>query len=300
VLNFIQEIIFIFQRLTWTSILDISLVTVIFFAILMLVRKTQAMTLLRGVISLLIAVLLITQIVNLPAFRWLVLTAMPTMLFAVPVVFAPEIRRGLERLGRAGSNTTSIISGRITPESELYEKTMNAILNAVNKLSERKHGALLVFQRHERLDDYVSTGVLMGSRITTELLLQIFYPNTPLHDGAVIINNVVILASSCVLPLSSSGVLNDIADRKMGLRHRAALGISEASDAFIVVVSEETGNISIAQQGELRHNISLDDLLNDLQIYYEPPARVNWLTAIQNFFQPGKEDAEEDDAGSAS
>lgn len=298
-LNFIQEIIFVFQRLTWTSILDISLVTVIFFAIMMLVRKTQAMTLLRGVISLLVAVLLITQVVNLPAFRWLVLTAMPTMLFAVPVVFAPEIRRGLERIGRAGSNTSSIISGKSAPESEEYEKTLTAILNAVSRLSERKHGALLVFQRHERLDDYVSTGVLMGSKITSELLLQIFYPNTPLHDGAVIINNVVILASSCVLPLSSSGVLNDIPDRKMGLRHRAALGISEASDALIVVVSEETGNISIAQQGGLQHNVSLDDLLFELQIYYEPPLRVNWLTAIQNFFQPGKEDVEDDEPGGA-
>ncbi|MEE4195885.1 MAG: diadenylate cyclase, partial [Anaerolineae bacterium] len=217
-LNFIQEIIFIFQRLTWTSILDISLVTVIFFLILILVRKTQAMTLLRGVILLLLAVLLITQIVNLPAFRWLVLTVMPSMLFAVPVVFAPEIRRGLERIGRAGSNTSSIIIGKGMLVSESYENTLRAILSAVRGLSIRKHGALLVFQRHERLDEYITTGVEMGSRITTELLLQIFYPNTPLHDGAVIIDDLLILASSCVLPLSSSGVLNAIPDRKMGLR----------------------------------------------------------------------------------
>lgn len=294
-LNFIQEIVFIFQRLTWTSVLDISLVTAIFFLILTLVRKTQAMTLLRGVILLLITVLLITQIVNLPAFSWLVLTVMPSMLFAVPVVFAPEIRRGLERIGRAGSNTPGIIAGKVTPESEEYENTLRAILTAVRGLSLRKHGALLVFQRQERLDEYVSTGVSMGSRITSELLMQIFYPNTPLHDGAVIIDGLYILASSCVLPLSSSGVLNDIPDRKMGLRHRAALGISEASDALIVVVSEETGNISIAQQSQLSHNVSMDTLMAELRGYYEPPLRQNWLTMIQHFFQPGQEDSDEDE-----
>ena len=294
--NFIQEIIFIFQRLTWTSVLDISLVTLIFFTILTLVRKTQAMTLLRGVILLLIAMLVITQVVNLPAFRWLILTTMPTMLFAVPVVFAPEIRRGLERIGRAGSNTPLIIAGKITPESELYESTLQAILTAVKGLSDRKHGALLVFQRSERLDEYVSTGVPMGSRVTSEILLQIFYPNTPLHDGAVIIDKVSILASSCVLPLSSSGVLNDIPDRKMGLRHRASLGIAEASDALVVVVSEETGNISIAQQGNLEHNITLSELTDELQTYYLPPSQQTWWGAIQGFFQPGEEDVEEEES----
>lgn len=293
-LNFIQEIIFVFQRMTWSSILDISLVTVVIFAVLLLVRRTQAMTLLRGVLLLLIAVLLITQLVNLPAFGWLVVTVMPTMLFAVPVVFAPEIRRGLERLGRAGSNTPSIITGKTTSESEVYDSTLRAILSAVRSLSIRNHGALLVFQRHERLDDYVSTGVPMGSRISSELLLQIFYPNTPLHDGAVIINHLTILASACVLPLSSSGVLNDIEDRKMGLRHRAALGIAEASDALVVVVSEETGNISIAQQRKLEHNVSMDELMAELHAYYEPPARQNWLTLFKNFFQPGHEGAEEE------
>ena len=293
--NFIQEIIFIFQRLTWTSVLDISLVTLIFFIILMLVRKTQAMTLLRGIVLLVLALLLITQLVNLPAFRWLILSVMPTMLFAVPVVFAPEIRRGLERIGRAGSNTPSIIAGKVTPEGELYERTLRALTSALRGLSARKHGALLVFQRQERLDEYISTGVAMGSQITSELLLQIFYPNTPLHDGAVIINDVTILASSCVLPLSSSGVLNDIPDRKMGLRHRAALGISEASDALIVVVSEETGNISIAQQSQLRHNVSTDELDAELRTYYEPPVRQNWLSAIQNFFQPGQEEVEDEE-----
>lgn len=293
-LNFIQEIIFIFQRLTWTSILDISLVTVVFFTILMLVRRTQAMTLLRGVLLLLIALLIITQLVSLPAFSWLVVTVMPTLLFVVPVVFAPEIRRGLERLGRAGSNTPSIIAGKVTPESEVYEETVRDILSAVRSLSIRKHGALLVFQRNEHLDDYVSTGVPMGSRISSELLLQIFYPNTPLHDGAVIIDKLAISASSCVLPLSSSGVLNDIPDRKMGLRHRAALGISEASDALVVVVSEETGNISIAQQSELQHNVSMDALMRVLRGYYEPPERQSLVAMLRNFFQPGSAGDEED------
>jgi len=286
VLDFLQELAFIFERLNWTSVLDISLVTLIFFLLLLLVRKTQAMTLLRGVIFLIIALLILTQVVNLPAFRWLIVTAMPTLLFAVPVIFAPEIRRGLQRIGRTGVN--SLFMGRSLLDSEAYMTALQAVMMAVGKLSERKHGALMVLQRNEYLEEYVDTGVRMDAQVTAELLLQIFFPNTPLHDGAVIIDKARIVAAACVLPLSSSGVLSATPERKMGLRHRAALGIAESSDALVVIVSEETGSVSIAQQGELIHDISLEELEVELMLYYHLQRERTWRTALKDVLTPNQ------------
>lgn len=285
-LDFLQELAFIFERLNWTSVLDISLVTLIFFLLLLLVRKTQAMTLLRGVIFLIIALLILTQVVNLPAFRWLIVTAMPTLLFAVPVVFAPEIRRGLQRIGRTGIN--SLFMGRSMLDSEAHLAALHAEMIAVNKLSERKHGALMVLQRNEILEEYVDTGVRMDAQVTAELLLQIFFPNTPLHDGAVIIDKARIVAAACVLPLSSSGVLSATPERKMGLRHRAALGIAESSDALVVVVSEETGSVSIAQKGELIHDISLEELEVELMLYYHLQSDRSWQTVLKELMKPNQ------------
>lgn len=285
-LDFLQELAFIFERLNWTSVLDISLVTLIFFLLLLLVRKTQAMTLLRGVIFLIIALLILTQVVNLPAFRWLIVTAMPTLLFAVPVIFAPEIRRGLQRIGRTGVN--SLFMGRSLLDSEAYMTALQAVMMAVGKLSERKHGALMVLQRNEYLEEYVDTGVRMDAQVTAELLLQIFFPNTPLHDGAVIIDKARIVAAACVLPLSSSGVLSATPERKMGLRHRAALGIAESSDALVVIVSEETGSVSIAQQGELIHDISLEELEVELMLYYHLQRERTWRTALKDVLTPNQ------------
>ena len=149
--------------------------------------------------------LVLTQLVNLPAFSWLIVTAMPALLLAIPVVFAPEIRRGLERIGRAGR--FSLFRRKRKTEEERFVLAIDAVVTACARLSERKHGALLVFQRTDSLAEYISTGVRMNAAITAELLLQIFYPNTPLHDGAVIIDHEQVLAGACVLPLSSSGVL---------------------------------------------------------------------------------------------
>ena len=268
-LKFVEELIFIFERLAWTSVFDIFLVTFIFFVMLVMIRDTKAMTLMRGMILLVVGLLVLTQIVNLPAFSWLVVTAMPALLLAVPVIFAPEIRRGLERLGRT-SGKTLLAKTSSTSIEERSLTTVHAIMTAIRRLSNRKHGALIVFQRDDLLTEYADTGVQMGASVTAEILLQIFYPNTPLHDGAVIIDHEVVVAGSCVLPLSSSGVLNDSPDREMGLRHRASLGISEESDALVIVVSEETGLISIAKDGLLDHGIRFEYLENELRTYCNP------------------------------
>lgn len=259
--DLINEIAFVFQRLNWLSVLDLFLVTAIFYAIFLALKDTQAIVLLRGMLILVILISLLTALVDLPAFSWLVRTALPALLLAIPVVFAPEIRRGLERLGRAGSRSIPLLSTNVKDTSL---ETIKAVVVASARLSARQHGALIVFQRRESLRDYIASGVQLNAGVTPELLLQTFYPNTPLHDGAVIITGDILTAASCVMPLSSSGVLHGSPERQMGLRHRAALGISEITDAVVVVVSEESGSISVVQGGRIIRKLDAERLENIL------------------------------------
>ena len=150
------------------------------------------------------------------------------------------------------------------------EQTIRAIVTAATRLSARQHGALIVMQRADSLSEYARTGVRLNAAVTPELLLQIFYPNTPLHDGAVIIADNQIVAGACVMPLSSSGILTRSPERQMGLRHRAALGTSEATDAITVVVSEKTGSISIAHNGRMIRRLDSERLENILLAFYQP------------------------------
>jgi diadenylate cyclase len=262
----LNDILFIFQRLDWFGVVDILLVTLIFFGVLYLVRDTQAMILLRGVVLLLVLIALLTSLFNLPAFSWLVRTVLPGLIFAIPVIFAPEIRRALERIGRAG--TFVRVAGK-NPIEEITQ-TIQAIVTAAARLSARQHGALIILERFDRLDDYIQTGIPLQASVTPELIMQLFYPNTPLHDGAVVVSGNKIVAAACVMPLSSSGILARSPERKMGLRHRAALGISEASDAIAVVVSEETGSISIAHAGRIIRRLDAERLENVLAAFYSP------------------------------
>jgi diadenylate cyclase len=266
--QFFDDISFLIQRFGWTDLLDIILVAAVFFTVLMLLRDTEALVLLRGVLFVIVLLVIFTSLVELPAFSWLISTVLPALVFAVPVIFAPEIRRALERVGRAG-NMSFLARTRNITEKQFLE-TLSAITKASGRLSERHHGALIVIRRMQGLGEYTQTGVPMNAKVTPELLLQIFYPNTPLHDGAVIIDNNIIVAASCVMPLSASGVLNSSPERTMGLRHRAAMGITEVSDAIAVVVSEETGSISIAQDGKMIRRLNMERLENTLNAFFQP------------------------------
>lgn len=272
--NLLADLLFIFQRLDWSSVLDIALVTAIFFMILSLLRDTQAMVLLRGVLFLIVLISLLTSLEVLPAFSWLMRTTLPALLLAIPVIFAPEIRRALERLGRAGDLISPVRS------EDASRDTISGIVSAVARLSSRQHGALIVMQRHDDLEDYVKTGVRVDAEITAEMLLQIFYPNTPLHDGAVITHRNRLLAASCVMPLSSSGILTSSPERQMGLRHRAALGISEISDAIVVVVSEETGTITIVHGGRMIRRLDPERLESILRAFFYPSEEETGLRGL--------------------
>lgn len=286
--NLIANLAFIFERLNWLSVLDILLVTAVFFGILMFLRGTQAVLLLRGILFLVALVGLLTSLEVLPAFSWRVRTTLPALLFALPVIFAPEIRHALERLGRTGVSH---------PDEQVALQTQDVvghIVAAAAHLSERQHGALIILQRRDHLDEYVQTGVRLDAAVSTQLLLQIFYPNTPLHDGAVIISGMRLIAAACVLPLSASGVLTQTPDRQMGLRHRSALGIAEVSDAVAVVVSEETGSIAVVQGGKMIRHLDIERLENILRAFFRAPQRWDWLRVIRSAFtHQGRGDQEE-------
>lgn len=271
--DIVSEIIFLFQRFNWLTIIDLLLVSLIFYTILKLLRNTQAQTLFRGLIFIVIIIMLLTTLVNLPAFSYLISTTLPAMLFAIPVIFAPEIRRALEKVGRAGQRR--FFSYKVNQPQELIEEGITSVTSAARRLSTLKHGALIVFQIFDDLQEFIDSGVAMDSQISAELILQIFFPNTPLHDGAIIIISNRIRAASCVLPLSSVGILNESPDHQLGLRHRAALGVTENSDALAVVVSEETGDISIAHLGRIIRDIKPEHLENALRPFLLDDERLN-------------------------
>lgn len=264
-------ILFIFERLDWFGVVDILLVTAVFFVILLLLRDTQAIALLRGGLILIAILGILTSLEVLPAFSWLVGNSLPGLLVAIPVIFAPEIRRALERLGHTGS----LVAANLRENGN----TIDEVTNAVTRLSDHKHGALIVLQRSDNLQEFVQTGVPLKAIATAELVLQVFYPNTPLHDGAVIIRANTALAAACVMPLSTSGSLITTPERKMGLRHRAALGTSEVSDAVSVVVSEETGTISITHRGRMISNLTAERLKTILRTFFQPPKPKNFFQA---------------------
>lgn len=238
------DILWVLSRLTLSDVVDILLVALIFYGLLVLMRGTQAVSLLRGVIVLVLSAFLVSGVFRLTAFNWLMRSILPALLVVIPVVLQPELRRVFERLGRAGGLV--VWSGR----EMATERTMDAIALAARWLAERRHGALIVIERDTGLQEYIDRGVALDATVTPELLLTVFYPNTALHDGAAIIRGDRLVAAACVLPLTESLVV----DSHLGTRHRAALGLTEQTDAVAVVVSEESGIISVAYNGRMvRH-----------------------------------------------
>ena len=255
------------QRLDRIDVLDILLVAFTFFWVLYLMRGTRAVPLLRGVILLILIITLLSGLTRLRAFGWLTQRALPALLVAIPVVFQQELRRALERVGRAGT-----LFGRATGNRSVLEQALAAIAQACRILSERRYGALIVLERETGLQEFVDSGVILDAAITSDLLVTVFDPHTMLHDGAVIVRHGRLLAAACVLPLSTAF----LADRQLGLRHRAAIGVTEESDAIAVVVSEERGSISITHNGRIIRNLDAKRLEKVLQAFFQPVLERAW------------------------
>jgi diadenylate cyclase len=267
------DITWFFQRLfsDWWSALDILLVTLTFYWILRLIRGTQAVQVLRGTVILVLAMVLAASLLPFRAFGWLVGNALPALLVAIPVIFQPELRRALERLGRTGAYLTS------TREPSMAD-VIEQVATASTRLSDRRHGALIVLERTTGLEEYTETGIQLDSEVTVELLLTVFFPNTALHDGAVVVRNGRIVAAACVLPLASG----TISDRQMGLRHRASIGVTEQTDAVAVVVSEETGIISVAHNGRMIRRLDGKRLRQTLRALFPQPSQPTFTGLVRD------------------
>lgn len=237
-----------FQVLKLTDIIDIFLVAVILYQLIKVIKETRAIQLLKG-IAIIFLILQISTWAHLTTLTYLLSNVVQVGMFAIVVVFQPELRNLLEKMGR--SKAGKLIDMAVG-KSQDVNFAVNEIVRAATNMSVTKTGALIVIERETKLGDVIKTGTLIDAEVSTALLENIFFPNTPLHDGAVIIRGDRIYTAGCFLPLTSNSNLS----RELGTRHRAALGISEASDALVLVVSEETGKISIALNGSLTRNLT--------------------------------------------
>jgi len=232
---------------------DIALVWYVFYKLFMLIRGTKAIQLLKG-IAVVLVVWLISILLNLQTTQWLTNQAMIWGFLAIIILFQPELRRALEQLGRG-----NLFSRSQKTEEDMIHENNEAIIESCKYMAKRRIGALISIERETGIGEYAETGIPINGKLTHQLLTNIFTPNTPLHDGAVIIKNGLIEAAACYLPLSESPFIS----KELGTRHRAAMGISEVTDALTIVVSEETGQISVTKNGEIHRDISTDKL-NDM------------------------------------
>ena len=243
-----------------TDIVDIGIVTLLFYSITFMFRGTQAVALFRGIALLVIGLISVAAVLRLEALSWLIANSLTALAIAIPVIFQPEIRRALERLGRG-----LIIGSRLAPQ-EARVSIIAEVCVAAEKLSARRHGALIVLQRNSSLQEYIRTGIGLDSIVSADLLVTVFWPRTELHDGAVIIDRSGRIASaSSVLPITAS---RNLPNPNLGTRHRAAVGISEVGDALCVIVSEETGKISVTNAGRMILDLDSQRLRLILNAYY--------------------------------
>lgn len=243
-----------FERFEPVSIIDVALITFVIYWLLLLIRHTTAMTLVRGLLIVLGGGFLLASLLDLPVLNWALRNSFPEALIIVPIIFQPEIRRAFERLGRAGSRT---FAGR-----PIYQATVDVLTDAAMSMSRDKQGALVVIERETGLEDYIDTGIRIDAELSEELVQGIFFRNSPLHDNAVIIRDDRLIAASCLLPLAERPVRGH-----PGTRHRAAVGITERTDAVAVVVSEENGDVSLSAGGRMISHLDrarLSTLLNTM------------------------------------
>ena len=248
--NFITMVMNSLKSMSFTAIIDILVVAFIFYKGYMLIKETRAEQLLKG-IAFIIILIPISAILNLSMLYFILSKTLTIGIISVVIIFQPEIRRALEHLGRSAFEDKH---GFVDKEQRnIY---VNEIVNAVSNLADSKTGALIAIEQGTGLGEIISSGTIIEAKITSNLLENIFVVNTPLHDGATIIGKDKILAAGCVLPLTNNKEIN----KKLGTRHRAGIGLSEISDALVIIVSEETGIISLAINGRLTRNYDKDRL----------------------------------------
>lgn len=254
--DFLNRILSVFSTFRFSDFLDILLVAVIIYLCIRIIRETRAMQLVKGIVFLL-AVYLIVNLLNMEASTYIFRSIFANILLIVAILFAPELRNILEQIGKgtARKNFKTIIHPGVALELAEIQDAIESAIKACSNMSDTKTGALIVFENETLLGNVIDSGTIINAKASRALIENIFYPKTPLHDGAMVIRNGKIYAAGCILPLTKKDVQSSF-----GTRHRAAIGLSEESDAIVIVVSEETGAISVASGGTLNTDISDGDL----------------------------------------
>lgn len=248
-------------RITWTDVIEIIIIAVVLYNILLWIMNTKAWALLKGIIVVALFAV-VAYLLNLKTILWIAGKTISVGIIALVIIFQPELRRALEQLGRKRFMLRFFNFGDNSDKDERFSvKTADEIVDACYKMGAVKTGALIVIEQDIVLEEYIKTGIPVDGIVTSQLLINIFEHNTPLHDGAVIIRGNRVVAATCYLPLTDNVNLS----KALGTRHRAGVGISEATDSLTIIVSEETGKVSVAFGGELIHDIDSDSLKNKLE-----------------------------------
>lgn len=240
----------ILSTITFLDVLDIFIVAAILYKVYEMLQDTRAITLVKGVLVLL-GVTILCSWLELHVMSWLLQKSVTLLFVALPIVFQPELRRALEHLGQG-----KFLGPSVMLDDDEARSVVNELAKAVKVLSTNKIGALLVIERDMGLNDISATGIQIDGLITADFLMNVFIPNTPLHDGAAVIRGKRLIAAGCLLPLTENRSLST----ELGTRHRAAIGLSEQCDALVVVVSEETGTVSVAENGRIMRHLDMDRL----------------------------------------
>lgn len=256
------------------DVMDILIVAFLIYKVINWIKDTRAWTLFKGIIILLL-MLALAQLFQLHTILWILRNTISVGIIAIVIIFQPELRRALEQLGRGEMFFTIFGEDQREGREGLTANSVESIIKAVEQMGKTRTGALIVFEREVKLGEYERTGISIDANISSQLLLNIFYHNTPLHDGAVLIRNNMISAATCYLPLTDDLSVS----KELGTRHRAAIGISEISDCLVLVVSEETGNISAAIGGNLIRNVNADYIRR--QLTYVPKKKVENLKFVR-------------------
>ena len=271
--SFLNGFFNIILRMSIYDLIDISIVAYIFYKIFMFIKDTRAEQVFKGIIFLLLA----TQLSNtfkLHTVYWISLKALDYGVIAALIIFQPEFRAGLEHIGRAKFN---LFGKNVNTSEETLNRNIEEIVEALYSLSRQKIGALIIMERETRISDIINTGTIIDAEISRQLLINIFIPNPPFHDGAVVIRDSKVKAAACFLPLTESKDLS----KDLGTRHRAGIGVSEVSDCITLIVSEETGGVSIAKAGKLYRDISRERMMNILR------SNLKTNTETRSFFKGG-------------
>lgn len=256
-----SQLSFQFSSLGWISIFDVAVVAFVLYKLLMLIKGTRAVQLLKGLAVLLILSNL-ADFLNLITVSWVLQKVWQMMFVALPVVFQPELRRALEQIGRGKFFTKS----NLLLTKQVSSKVISEVTRCSQVLSKNRIGALIVFERVTGIQEWIETGIQVDAVVSSEFLVNIFIPKAPLHDGAVIINGDRVAAAGCLLPLSENPRIN----KELGTRHRAGIGVTEQSDSLALIVSEETGVVSVALDGQIYRNLDENQLFELLERELQP------------------------------